>query len=311
MHAIPKSTAYHPVLQLLFLILMSVVGALVFSLIGFIGWVAFNSDHESLSRLSDNALNMDLSLLRIIQIFSATGMFIAGPIAFAYLNQIKPIQYFKLDEKLSWKLFVMVILIMFLSAPLFELIALSNQKMVLPDFLKGVENWMRLKELEAGELTKKLLFMNNYGDLAINLLMIAILPAIGEELFFRGGMQNILGEWFKNKHWAIWVTGIVFSCIHVQFFGFFPRMLLGVLFGYLLVYGKSIWLPILGHFLNNGTAVVAAFVMQKQGKSMEEIEKNSSFGWYAYAISAIITLVLLWLYFKQAKKENPLTTANE
>jgi len=307
MYDIPKSTAYHPALQLVFLVLMAIVGAVIFSVIGMIAWVAFNSDHSSLSKLSHNAFVMDVNLLRIIQISSSIGLFIAGPIAFAYLNQTKPFIYFNLNEKLSWKLFSLVVLIMFLSVPVFEMISLVNQKMVLPDFLQGLESWMRLKELEAGALVKKLLIMNNYNDLAINLLMIAIIPAIGEELFFRGGVQNILGEWFKNHHWAIWITGIVFSAIHVQFFGFFPRLFLGVLFGYLFVYGKSIWLPILGHFLNNGTAVVMAYIMQKQGKSIDEIEKSSSFEGYLYIISAIITLVLLWIYFKQAKKENPLT----
>ena len=304
MHAIPKSTAYHPVLQLLFLILCAIVGALIFTIIGMIVWFAFNFDHDTLNNLSDNPLDMNLNLLRIIQISSSIGLFIAGPIAFAHLSDVKLKSYYYFDEKLSWKLFGLVILIIFLSTPIFELSAVLNQNMVLPDFLKDIEVWMRLKETEAAFLTQKLLVMNNYGDLAFNLLMIAVIPAIGEELFFRGGVQNILASWFKNNHWAIWVTGIIFSAIHVQFFGFFPRMLLGVLFGYLLVYGKSIWLPILGHFLNNATAVVMAYIMQKQGKSMSEIEKSTSFDTYAYIISAIITLVLLVIYFKQAKKEN-------
>ena len=308
MHAIPKSTAYHPVLQLLFLTLCAIVGALVFTVIGMIVWFAFNFDSDTLSKLSDNPLDMKINLLRIIQIFSSFGLFIGGPIAFAYLSEVKPTSYYHFDEKLSWKLFGLVILIIFFSTPIFELCAVWNQNMVLPDFLKGIEVWMRLKETEATFLIQKLLMMNNYKDLAINLLMIALIPAIGEELFFRGGVQNILTSWFKNNHWAIWVTGIIFSAIHVQFFGFFPRMLLGVLFGYLLVYGKSIWLPILGHFLNNATAVVMAYVMQKQGKSLSEIEKSTSFDTYAYIISAIITLVLLVLYFKQAKKENLLAS---
>lgn len=304
MYDIPKSTAYHPVLQLIFLILMAFVGAIVFTIVGMIGYFIFNFDPYSISKISGNALDMDINLLRSVQISSSIGLFIAGPIAFAYLNQTKPSSYFNFDKKLSWKLFGLVVLIMVLSTPVFEIIAISNQKMVLPDVLKGVEEWMRQKELEAGALTKKLLVMNNYTDLVINLFMIAVIPAIGEELFFRGGMQNILGDWFKNHHWAIWVTGIIFSVIHVQFFGFFPRLILGVLFGYLLVYGKSICLPILGHFLNNGAAVVVAFVMQKQGKSIDEIENSQVYDWYIYIISTIITLILLWLFFKQAKKEN-------
>jgi membrane protease YdiL (CAAX protease family) len=192
---------------------------------------------------------------------------------------------------------------MFCSNALLEWITALNQKMSLPDALHRMEIWIKQKEDEAAELTKNILVMKNYSDLGINLLMIAILPAIGEELFFRGGIQNILTQWFKNHHVAIWVTAILFSSIHLQFYGFFPRMFLGALFGYILVYGKSIWYAILGHFLNNGTAVVMAYVLQKQGKSMDEIDNSTSFEWYGYLISAILTLILLFAFFKIAKKE--------
>ena len=311
MHDIQKSSPYHPALQLIFLVLMAFVGAIVFTIIGFLAWLPFNSDHFSILRLTENNMqNMDISFLRMMQISSSLGLFIAGPIAFAYINQSKPKTYFYFDQPLKWTLFLLVISILFASNPIFELINEFNQKLSLPDFLNSMEVWMKEKELQAAELTKKLLEMRTYNDLIINLIMIAIIPAIGEELFFRGGIQTILKDWFKNYHVAIWVTAILFSAIHLQFYGFFPRMLLGALFGYLLVYGKSIWLPILGHFLNNGTAVVMAFVMQKQGKSIDEIEQTSNYSIYGYAISIIITLVLLLMFFKQTKN-NTLYSAYE
>src|SRR5690606_9694418 len=130
----------------------------------------------------------------------------------------------------------------------------------------------------------------SYSALAINLLMIAIIPAIGEELLFRGGIQNIFYKWFKNPHIAIWAAAILFSAIHVQFYGFIPRMLLWALFGYLLVWGKSIWYPIIGHFINNGSAVVTAFIYQQQGKSIDELDKGDTFPMAGYIFSAIFTL---------------------
>nr|WP_294897430.1 CPBP family intramembrane glutamic endopeptidase [uncultured Pedobacter sp.] len=296
-----KSNAYHPLLQILFLILCATVGAVVFTIIGVLTWFLL-SKNVNIAMLTGNPLAMDINLLRAMQISSSVGMFIAGPIAFAYLNEVKPKNYFYFDNKFNPALLLTVFLLMLCSTPLFEWVALMNQKMSLPLSLKDLELWMKAKELEAGDLTKKLLLMKGYGDLAINLLMIAIIPAIGEELFFRGGLQNILGQWFKNHHVAIWTTAIIFSAIHLQFYGFFPRMLLGALFGYLLVYGRSIYLPILGHFLNNGSAVVMAFILQKQGKGLDDLDQTSSFNHIDYLISAIITLALLLYFFKQAKE---------
>lgn len=299
---IRKSTAYHPVLLLLFLVLISAVAAVVFTLIGMIFWFLTDAN-ASLAALTDLSSQGSIAFIRIIQISSTMGLFIVGPIAYAFLAEVKIKHYFYFDEKVSWRLLFIVVALLFCSSAFLEWITALNQKMSLPDALKGVEMWMKQKEEEAAELTKNILVMKNYTDLSINLIMIAILPAIGEELFFRGGIQNILGQWFKNHHVAIWVTAILFSAIHLQFYGFFPRMILGALFGYLLVYGRSIWYAILGHFINNGTAVVMAFMMQKQGKSIDEINDSPSFEWYGYLISAILTLILLFAFFYTAKKE--------
>ena len=299
-----KSTAYHPFTQLLFLIIMAIVGTFVFTAIGLILYFLTSSGGFDISKLTGgNIATMDIGFIQALQISSSFGMFIAGPIAFAYIIEKKPIQYFYFDNPLRGILLLLVFAIMLFSSPLFEWVTVINQKMSLPDSLRSLEIWMKQSEQEAAILTKKLLIMKDYGDLAINILMIAIIPAIGEELFFRGGMQNIFGQWFKNHHVAIWVTAIIFSSIHMQFYGFLPRMFLGALFGYVLVYGKSIWLAILGHFLNNGSAVVMAYVYQKQGKSLDGLDNETSFNNYSYLISAIITLILLIIFFQKTKEK--------
>lgn len=302
---IQKSTAYHPAIQILFLLLSAIVGAVVFTILGFIIYYLYSKESINVVELAQNNLiNADINFLRIIQISSSIGIFVASSIVYSYIIECKPQKYLYLSNPINATLLGLTILIMLCSSPLLEWVAIINQKMSLPLFLKDAEIWMKAKELEAAKLTKKLLEMKTASDLAINLLMVAIIPAIGEELFFRGGMQNAIGQWFKNKHIAIWLTAIIFSAIHVQFYGFFPRMLLGALFGYLLIYGGSIWYAILGHFLNNGIAVVMAYIMQKQGKSLNEIDQNASFNIYAYLISTIITLALLYLFFKQTKIKN-------
>lgn len=302
MHDMQKSSPYHPVVELVFLVIMAFLGALVFSFIGAIVWLVLDREASLALITNNNTSAMNLNFLKTLQIFSSTGAFIVGPIAFASFNRVQVKSYFYFDQRIKWSLVGLMICLMLFSNPLLDFVNTLNQKMTLPGFLKELEVWMKEKEIQAAEVTKQILAMKTYGDLILNLFMIAVIPAIGEELFFRGGVQNILKDWFKNHHVAIWTTAILFSAIHLQFYGFFTRMLLGAFFGYLLVYGKSIWLPILGHFLNNGTAVIMAFILQKEGKSIDELDQPYNYPYYSYAVSSIITLVLLILFFRKAKK---------
>ena len=105
--------------------------------------------------------------------------------------------------------------------------------------------------------------MDGIGDLVVNLIIVALLAAVGEELLFRGSMQNIFLEWTKNKHAAVWITAVLFSALHAQFYGFLPRMLLGVVLGYLYIWSGSLWLSMLFHFLNNGLAVLFSYLIAK------------------------------------------------
>jgi uncharacterized protein len=183
--------------------------------------------------------------------------------------------------------------------PVLELVVEANKAMKLPGFLREVEVWMLAKENQMEILTKQLLVMKNPGDLMINLLMIAVLPAISEELFFRGCVQRLFTKWIKNYHAGIWIAAIIFSAIHIQFYGFFPRMLLGALFGYLLVWSGNIWYPIIAHFVNNGSTVIVAYVYQQQGKSLDDLDAATQVNWPVYLFSAIILTGVL-LFFRQS-----------
>jgi hypothetical protein len=139
--------------------------------------------------------------------------------------------------------------------PFINLITSLNQQIALPDFLAPVEAWMKNSEEQAAVLTEKMLNIHSINELLFNIFLIAMIPALGEELFFRATIQKILTQW-RNAIWGIWIAAFVFSAIHLQFYGFFPRMLLGAFFGYLLVWSGSLWLPIIAHFTNNAIAVI-------------------------------------------------------
>ncbi|MNR07910.1 CAAX amino terminal protease self- immunity [compost metagenome] len=165
---------------------------------------------------------------------------------------------------------------------------------------------MKEKEELAAKMTIQLITVRSNFDFIVNLVMIAVLPAIGEELMFRGGVQRSLERAFGNPHVAIWLSAIIFSTIHVQFYGFVPRMLLGAGFGYLYYYSGSIWYAMFAHFLNNAYAVCAALYMQKHNMPLDKADEPIGFPWYGYLISAIITIALFKFFKDSAARERKL-----
>lgn len=300
------STERHPFISLIFLLLLLLAGTIVFTILGGVAGAALYGTTDVLKFFTGNFSN-NLNLTKLMQIFSATGMFIEPALAFARIESRNWKKYLKFNSA-SIILFLLVLFIMFSSGPLMELSVAINEKMKLPAFLRDMEIWMRNQEDQLAELTKQLLTMNNFGDLAVNLLMLAIIPAIGEELIFRGSLQKLFNKMTGNYHVAIWITAIIFSAFHMQFYGFLPRMFLGAMFGYLLVWSNSIWIPILAHFVNNGVAVFTAYYYQRQGISLEKLDQAQSYSAIFYVISAVLTAALLWLFYTRSFKQQQIIT---
>ncbi|TDG37414.1 CPBP family intramembrane metalloprotease [Pedobacter changchengzhani] len=302
----PKPGEIHPFYQLLLLLAYAFVGLLVFSAIAVLIIVIIYGtsilSNFGLITSGDPQYNF---ALKIFQMASSIGIFIVPPIFLAITQKQNPSTLFGL-LKPKYMPLLLVFIIMMVSMPFMEWSVTINQKMVLPEFLRGVEQWMKAKEAEAMKMTIQLLTVRNNWDFVINLTMIAVLPAIGEELFFRGGLQRIAYKTFGNPHVAIWITAIVFSAIHVQFYGFLPRMLLGAGFGYLYYYSGNLWYAILGHFINNGYAVCAALYMQMHNIPLNKADDPIGFPWYGYLISAIITIALFKIFKDTIQRERKL-----
>jgi hypothetical protein len=130
------------------------------------------------------------------------------------------------------------------------------------------------------------------------------MAALSEELFFRGVLQNVLIDCFKNKHVGVWVGAIIFSAFHLQFYGFLPRILMGAYLGYLLVWTGSLWPGIIAHFLNNGLAVYVAWLANK-GVIDDRVEKvgENQTDWFYVLISAGMVIFSLILIYKIEKKK--------
>lgn len=190
-----------------------------------------------------------------------------------------------------WSEIWLGILLMAVSIPLVLYSLNLNQLIPLPDLLKSAED-------QATEALKGLLQMEHAGELLANLVIIALLPAVGEELVFRGVVQQQLMRRIANPWLAILVSAVVFSAIHFQFEGFLPRVLLGFLLGWLYWRTRNFWVPVVGHFFNNGFQVVGQYLYGKELSTLD-LEKDIQVPWEFAAISAFMVLVVMRLFGKQ------------
>lgn len=291
----------HPGVSLIILLFLMALGYFVVGGISIFVALAV-TDINSVSDLMATAagLGTNVAALKIIQAGSSIGMFVLPALLLRPLERRRS-TYLNHTAPVPASLWFIVLALMFFAAPIIEMSIKVNEAMRLPSGLAGVEAWMQEQEQRMEELTHLFLADTRYTGLLINLLVIAVLPAIGEEFLFRGCLQGILARWFSNPHVAIWVCAIIFSAIHMQFYGFLPRMLLGALFGYLLFWGKNIWLPIFAHFLNNAAATCSAFYLQRQGRGLDEINFGDQIPFYVYLLSIAAATVLLFQYRKTAR----------
>ena len=236
-----------------------------------------------------------IQALWVLQIVSTTIPLLAAPVLFANYIVKEPRNYLKIQRPFPLQLLLIIFFIMFVSLPVMEQLSNINQLLTLPHWLKGVEDWMRDSEKKAEQLTNIILKMNSIWDLIKTLLLVGAFTAVAEELMFRGVLQSIFLRWTKNHHVAIWITAILFSAFHMEFFGFLPRLMLGVFFGYFVDWSGSIWPSVWAHFVNNGTAVIITYLYQHKSVSVNP-DDTHVFNIWGYIFSIVITVLLLLNY---------------
>ena len=245
----------------------------------------------------------------LLQGLSAVFAFILAP--WCYLRFIEKKRYNILNPNPGIEL-IPVILALLISVVFMAVnfkFAEWNAQMSLPEFMKDVEAWMRLQEDKLEEATMFLTNINSPSELLLAMIVIGIIPAIGEEFLFRGLIQNQLQSWTRNAHWAIWITGILFSTIHIQFYGFVPRMLLGVLFGYMYLWSGNLIYPMLAHFANNGFQVIMLYLYRSEFTNFN-IDETDTVPWTVFFTSATISVVLILYYKRHFMKEQSDSTAD-
>ncbi len=283
-----------PFLQLLLIVSFCFLSVILFSIVGGIITVAaYGFDVLKMKNLGDPEI---IEGLKLFQLFSAIGLFLVPPILYGVFTSKTPLKKLSLDRLNKPINYILILGLMVVSTPFISWVIELNASMVLPESMSAIEQWMRSSERQAEDLTRAFLTFDGIGSLFYVLIIVAVVPALGEELLFRGVLQKIFISWTKNPHIGIWITSILFSALHMQFFGFFPRLLLGLMFGYIFLWSKSLWLPILGHFINNGSVVLANYFFPDTMKDADiSIFENNENSIIFYGVSFIISAVIFYL----------------
>ena len=252
--------------------------------------------------------------LKWLQFAQTMATFLLPPVLCAAIwsDDHKPFRWLHLDTKPDGFLCFIAITIMICAVPAINLLADLNSRISLPDSLAALEHQLRAMEEAAAALTERFLQTDSFGGLIINIGLMALLPAFAEELSFRGTLQQVITnhpylqivpsgkESPITNHVAVWLTAIIFSAIHMQFFGFIPRMLMGAMFGYVFLWSGSLWIPILMHFTNNSLAVIA-FYCFGQNSSADTIGTGAT--WWLGVLSLVLTSLGLLIFYRRTHKE--------
>lgn len=209
-----------------------------------------------LTFINVQSIEYSTSSMRLTMALQSTCLFLIPALAFIYLCQNDIQNYLFSTRKQSFLFCGLAMLLIVVIQPLVSSISYYNQQLTLPESLSSIENWMRESENNAEKALNLLLSEKSALSLLANIVVLAIIAGITEEIFFRGCLQQIFERIVSNKHLAIWITAFIFSTIHFQFFGFFPRLLLGVLLGYLFVWAGNIFVPIIVHICHNAISVI-------------------------------------------------------
>lgn len=238
--------------------------------------------------------------LRIMAVVQDLLLFILPALVTALFCTRLPAQFLAINNKPSSSDVFVAICILVASIPAMNALIAWNDGLQLPDSMAEISKWMRDSEVAAQAGIEAILGPHTVMNLIVSLLIVGVLAGFSEELFFRGAFQRLLVTGRVNQHLAVWIVAFVFSAIHMQFFGFFPRMLLGAFFGYMLIWSGSLWLPVILHITNNSLYIIGRWYSDGDNSVVDSIGAES---WPLIIMSiALVGIGLLILHGRYKKR---------
>ncbi|WP_162852484.1 CPBP family intramembrane glutamic endopeptidase [Dinghuibacter silviterrae] len=196
--------------------------------------------------------------------------------------------------------FVLAVVVMLVSIPMVQVLAGWNEGLHFP--VAGADKWIHDTEKSQDAFQEQILNMPTPGYLGLNLLVMAFCPALGEEAFFRGVIQKILVRATRNVHVGVWLGAILFSAMHFQFLGFFPRLALGLVLGYLYAYSGSLWPSIVAHSVYNASQVIFFYAQQHQsGTHPNPVFDTNATMPLSYGLISTVLVLACFVWMKRIK----------
>lgn len=289
-----------PGAKFFFLILLIILCLFVVLAIGMsIAVPFFGNNLEALLQTSGKLDPVQIPFMKYVQIVSQIGTFIVPVIVYSRLVEGNPMNYLRLSAAPHPLTVFLTISLFIISIPATNYLLQLNQALDLPASMADFEQRVKEMEKNAEVMTLAFLETSNFQGFLVNMLMIAILPAIGEELLFRGALTRIFFEWSRNIHVAVLISSLVFTMMHMQFYGLLPRFVLGYMLGYLFVWSGNLWVPMIAHFLNNGIVVVAAYLSESGQISLDIRDFGNTGSYWVIAGSFGVSLMLFWVIRKR------------
>lgn len=252
-----------------------------------------------------------VAMSRIATVIQDIFMLIMPALVTALIVTRQPVKLLALGRMPSAGRVLIAIAVMLLASPAMSWIIELNSSIQLPESLAALEQKMRAMEDSAQATLDFMLGAHTPANLFVNILLIGLLAGFSEELFFRGALQRLINSTGLSATAAIWISAIIFSAIHMQFYGFVPRMLLGVYFGYLLVWSGSVWLPVIVHAFNNSMFLVLKYMTGNGDPSIgAEGSMESVIAIIASVLATAAGLILLYKTRDRQASDNDTTNHN-
>ena len=288
----------HPVFRIIVFVLLIFVGqALMTGILLLLGLQYGMDITEMQTILQEGGRDMPAELMRPMVWIQTVTTFVIPAIIFGLIfYRGKFNTYFKLDRTPTAMVLLLACVFMLTGYTFVQLAYELNQMIPLGDWAIDMED-------TASSMMDEILLVDSPWHLITTLLIVAVLPGIGEELAFRGVLQKQIGEVFKSEHMGIWLSAMLFSAIHLQFEGFLPRMVLGAILGYLYYWTASLWVPIIVHFLNNGVQIVVLYASGIDLSEMDGAEATST-PWWGIIIAGIVMAVVGYRLYQQRPRES-------
>jgi len=290
--------------KLLFLFGIVILSAIVSAMVGLlVGSLFFGVDMASLAEIVSNPQSdKDIAFVKFYQLINQLGVFILPVLFYSFFVSSSPGNYLLLNKRPNTTNLILLGMVVFTILPFINFLGEINQNLTLPEAFSGIEIWMLEKEEQARHLIEIFLKTNTISGLLVNLFIMALVPALGEELLFRGVLLRLFKEMTKNAHLAVFISAFLFAAIHFQFYGFLPRFFLGIILGYSFVITQNLWVPIFIHFVNNAASVIV-FFLHHNGFIKIPMEDFGSTPHTAYIIGSL--LISTWLMILVSQREGP------